>query len=531
MEMLDEEHNPLPQPSGDTNVYNLGSINGHNVVIAGLPRAGNCSAATVMTQMRMTFPNLKYGLLVGIGGGVPKKTEYGMICLGHVVVSAPTGIHSGALQYDHGKAKTGRFERKGCLAPPPTALLNAAREMAVRRQRMDHDPIWENAKRVDSGRRNLRHFKFPGTDNDNLFASDYEHRRLGESCENGGCDLKQRINRPIEEDENSFVVVHRGTIASGELVIKDAKKRDDLAEEHGVLCFEMEAAGVLADFPCMVIRGISDYCDSHKNDVWHGYAAAVAAAYARQLFFQMSIEEQGHANRTPTSFELPFNLSGISEVTQFIARDIELNTIQDILDGTAGRRTAILQGLGGIGKTQLAIAYIKRHRTEYSAMIWLNARDETTIKQSFTHMAEWILRHHPAAAHIEGALESRDLDQILKAVIRWLDEPRNDRWLLVYDNYDNPLLNKHTGKDSKDVSSIEVGVDNDEGKNLAKAFDLRSFLPEADHGAIIVTTRSSAVKLGQIVHLGKLEDIKDGLTVLKPVSGRAGLEKGECFCI
>lgn len=139
MEMLDEEHQPVPQPSGDTNVYNLGSINNHNVVIAGLPRAGNCSAATVVTQMRMTFPNLKYGLLVGIGGGVPTKTECGMIRLGHVVVSEPTGIHSGAVQYDHGKAKAGHFERKGFLAPPPTALLNAAREVAVRRQRMDYD--------------------------------------------------------------------------------------------------------------------------------------------------------------------------------------------------------------------------------------------------------------------------------------------------------------------------------------------------------------------------------------------------------
>lgn len=85
--------------------------------------------------------------------------------------------------------------------------------------------------------------------------------------------------------------MHRGTITSGELVLKDAKKRDDLAQGHGVLCFEMEAAGALTDFPCMVIRDISDYCDSHKNDQWHGYAAAVAAAYARQLFFHMSLEE------------------------------------------------------------------------------------------------------------------------------------------------------------------------------------------------------------------------------------------------
>jgi nucleoside phosphorylase len=87
------------------------------------------------------------------------------------------------------------------------------------------------------------------------------------------------------------VVVHRGAIASGELVIKNGVLRDQLAEQYGVLCFEMEAAGTLADFPCIVIRGISDYSDSHKNNQWHGYAAAAAAAYARQLFFHMPIEE------------------------------------------------------------------------------------------------------------------------------------------------------------------------------------------------------------------------------------------------
>src|SRR4051812_10971645 len=148
IEMLDEEHQPLPQPSGDTNVYNLGSINNHNVVIVGLPQAGNCPAATVVNQMRRTFSNLKYGLLVGIGGGVPVKTDCGMIRLGHVVVSEPTGTHSGAIQYDHGKAKVGHFERKGFLAPPPPALLNAARQMSIWRQRIDCDPISENVKRI-----------------------------------------------------------------------------------------------------------------------------------------------------------------------------------------------------------------------------------------------------------------------------------------------------------------------------------------------------------------------------------------------
>ncbi|KAJ5513441.1 Ankyrin repeat protein [Penicillium fimorum] len=301
MEMLDEEHQPLPQPSGDTNIYNLGSINNHNVVIAGLPKTGNCSAATVVTQMRMTFPRLKYGLLVGIGGGVPVKTDTGIVRLGHVVVSEPIGIHSGAVQYDHGKLRTGHFERKGSLLPPPTALLNAAREVAVKRQRVDHDPIWENVQRIQTDRGSLNRFKFPGLESDYLYKPSYQHRETGISCEEGGCDPHQRIPRPMDDRGEKFVMVHRGTVASGELVIKDAQLRDNLAKEHGVLCFEMEAAGALADFPCMVIRGISDYCDSHKNDAWHGYAAAVAAAYARQLFFHMSVGETIRPNLSSNS--------------------------------------------------------------------------------------------------------------------------------------------------------------------------------------------------------------------------------------
>jgi nucleoside phosphorylase len=291
MDMLDEEHESLPQKPADHNVYKLGSINSHNIVIAGLPTTGNCPAATVVAQMRMTFPNLRYGLLVGIGGGVPVRTETGIIRLGHVVVGTPTGVHSGTVQYDHGKAKDGSFERTGSIPPPPALLLNAARALAVERERLDQDPVWKDAQRPLGRRRGARRFRFPGVANDHLYPQHYTHQQPGKSCTEGGCDSGQRIDRHANEDEESFVVVHQGTIASGELVVKTATLRDRLANQHGVLCFEMEAAGALANFPCMVIRGISDYCDSHKNDQWHGYAAAVAAAYARQLFFHLPEEE------------------------------------------------------------------------------------------------------------------------------------------------------------------------------------------------------------------------------------------------
>ncbi|KAJ9270260.1 hypothetical protein DTO212C5_3754 [Paecilomyces variotii] len=294
LEMLDEEHAKLPQQPADHNVYHLGSISGHNVVIAGMWQAGNPTAATVVAQMRMTFPNIRFGLLVGIGGGVPVVTEHGMIRLGHVVVSKPTGQSSGAIQYDRGKAEDGIFVRTGALAPPPPVLLLAADSLGAQRARSREDPLLQNIQRIDTSLPGLRCYKFPGNNKDYLFPAEYKHLRPRTSCEAGQCDLSQRILRDEDDiyEADRWITVHRGTIASGEVVLKDALKRDLLGQESGVLCFEMEGAGALSDFPCLVIRGISDYCDSHKNDEWHGFASAAAAAYARQLFFHMPMDQK-----------------------------------------------------------------------------------------------------------------------------------------------------------------------------------------------------------------------------------------------
>lgn len=299
IKMLDREHKCLPQPPNDHNVYTLGSIHGHNVVIAGLHSPGNNPAAVVATQIRNTFRRLRFGLLVGIGGGVPTRTERGNIHLGHVVVSKPVGEHSGVVQYDHGKAEVGQFRHTGYVAPPPTVLLNAARAMDVRRAMAREDPLFHHIARIDTTIPGLRRYKNPGAHKDQLFRANYVHSDPNASCRKCGCDSNQLVDRFMEEsDEDSDIanererlVVHRGMIAAGEQVIKHGTLRDELARQHGILCFEMEAAGALADFPCLVVRGISDYADSHKNDRWQGYAAAAAAAYARELFFHMPVEE------------------------------------------------------------------------------------------------------------------------------------------------------------------------------------------------------------------------------------------------
>lgn len=304
MKMLDKEHDRLPQPPQDSNAYTLGEINGHNVIIASLPTPGNSPTAAVITQIKSTFRQVRFALLVGIGGGVPTKTGEGPIRLGHVVVSKPVDEHSGTIQYDRGKAEAeGRFRRTGCLAPPPPVLLNAAQQMDAKRAISSKDPLIDHLRWIKTLKRRVREkYGYPGAKNDYLYNASYTHLNEDVSCDEGGCDLNQRIARPREpedggnfEDEDGssgkYVVVHRGTIASGELVVKDALLRDRLAQQHRVLCFETEAAGALADFPCLTIRGISDYSDSHKNNEWHGYAAAVAAAYARELFFYMPVDD------------------------------------------------------------------------------------------------------------------------------------------------------------------------------------------------------------------------------------------------
>ncbi|PVI01693.1 purine and uridine phosphorylase [Periconia macrospinosa] len=273
-EMLDEEHEDLEQDEHETNIYSLGRIGEHNVVIVCLPAGliGNNPAAAVGMQLRATFRSVRFGLMVGIGGGMPviggeaSGAEVD-IRLGDVVVSQPHLGHGGVIQYDFGKATPSGFERTGFLNSPPTILLGAVsklRSNQVRRRTkiMEHmAKLWR-----------LPEFTREAAGPDVLFKAEC-------SDEHGQDGQVEREPRPNEEP-----VIHYGTIASGNQVIKHAAERDMVSKEFGgVLCFEMEAAGLMNSFPCLVIRGICDYADSHKNKKWQPYAAGAAAACAKEV--------------------------------------------------------------------------------------------------------------------------------------------------------------------------------------------------------------------------------------------------------
>ncbi|EPS40170.1 hypothetical protein H072_6021 [Dactylellina haptotyla CBS 200.50] len=238
-EFLDEEHDlPEQVAAHDNNNYTLGKIGNHNVVIAVLPGGeyGTATAASVARDMLHSFPNIRIGLLVGIGGGAPSKEHD--VRLGDIVVGA-----SGVFQYDFGKIIQDEDFK-------PTRVLDQA-PMILR------------------------------TASDRLFKSDIVHgSSCGDSCSQSASAL---VVRPERDEYDDDPAIHYGIIASGNQLMKHALIRDKLSADRDVLCFEMEAAGLMNHFPCLVIRGICDYSDSHKSKEWQGHAALLASAYAKDI--------------------------------------------------------------------------------------------------------------------------------------------------------------------------------------------------------------------------------------------------------
>ena len=285
-ELLDEEYPPYTTALfNDSNAYTLGRVGNHHVVITCLPkgRYGIASAATVAKDLLRSFESIRVGLMVGIGGGAPGH-QYD-IRLGDVVVGCPVGRSGGVLPYKFGKAVQDKdFEITGNLNSPPTSLLTALSQLEMIHERKGNR-IADTVREMVA--RNLRvreKYQYPGIEKDRWYKSSFTHVDSNVGC-NVSCGhaVPPVIRRPQRPYGPENPVVHYGIIASADQLMKDAVIRDQLSQQHGVLCFEMEAAGLSNDFPCVVIRGICDYSDSHKNDEWQGYAAATAAAFAKEL--------------------------------------------------------------------------------------------------------------------------------------------------------------------------------------------------------------------------------------------------------
>lgn len=289
--MLDEEHGDI-HVNGDG--YCGGRIGQHNVVMAVQPNIGTNAASDLVARMHAAFKNIEYFLVVGIGGGVPYYGSPGaqsQIVLGDVVVSRPMGEYGGVIQYDFGAwIKSGQLSIGGHTDSPPRPLLSATNLLESHHSMSPGTKIpnilQEMRKKIHQSKQ--AEFEDPGPKEDRLFHDNYRHhqRFQDQDCE-GNCDMEQSQRR---QDRGSYSFrqtdtpyIHYGNIGSSNQLQLSAKMRKKLQEKLSVICFEMEGAGVIQGHPALVIRGICDYSDSHKNKKWQKYAAATAAAYAKEL--------------------------------------------------------------------------------------------------------------------------------------------------------------------------------------------------------------------------------------------------------
>ena len=310
--MLDDRHDPpdgFEQHQADTNSYSWGRVGEHNVVIASLPAGvyGITSAATTASNLLSSLPHIRIGLLVGIGGAVARPHEAQDIRLGDVVVGKPTFSDGGVYQYDFGKAGVDQsWEARGRLNKPPQVLLHALASLQAEHEISASaipdilEVMWNKHPQMRTRMaRTVPGYFYVGREKDRLFASDYNHISGQVDCDH--CDPSQEVQR--YERETTHPHIHYGLIASGNTLVKDAQTRDKIIQltQKEFLCFEMEAAGLVDDFPCIVIKGVSDYADSHKNDDWQRYASATAAAFAKEL---LSYVPETQLRTTPRALDV-----------------------------------------------------------------------------------------------------------------------------------------------------------------------------------------------------------------------------------
>ncbi|KAL7924067.1 hypothetical protein ACQKWADRAFT_311398 [Trichoderma austrokoningii] len=371
--MLDSVHDSPPTSPNDSNAYTLGSIGPHNIVMACLPTSfyGTNNAANVASNMARSFPAIRVCLLVGIGGGVPGDID---MRLGDIVVGCKV------MQYDLGKViGDGLFTRTCIPRIPPQDVL---RSISLLRSNHEMKPsrVSSILEEMQTKRPEMAKYACSNHLQDRLFHANYAHDPTKPNCNE--CADSMQVIRALRT--NNDPKIHYGGIASGNQVMKDGITRDRIVKELDVICFEMEAAGLTDHFPCLVIRGICDYSDSHKNKEWQEYSAACAAAYAKELLEVMPtrradvlIDDKGEeALRCRRDLFLTNPLED---------RQVLKRKLGDRVHGTCAWITATEQFRAWMSPGQMA-----RSESQKTNALWLHGNPGTGKSTMAIFLSEWL---------------------------------------------------------------------------------------------------------------------------------------------
>ncbi|RSM13510.1 hypothetical protein CDV31_005808 [Fusarium ambrosium] len=315
-EFWDQDGDQYGRARNDPNTYTTGRIGSSNVVLALLSRMGKTSAASAAASISMSYSGLRMALLVGICGAAPRNGE-NEILLGDVVIS------SSVIEYDFGRQYPDKFIRKDTLQDSHgrpnkdirSLLVTLETDRGLDRLEQGTVSFLRELQAAVSRTKHRGKYGYPGTLEDTLFETSHRHKHHGSPncacrdcfndsdpvcekainspCVNLGCNngpvvdrerlrAKQRAERDGESTAQ-HPTVHIGLVASGDKVMKSAAERDRLSKEEGVIAFDMEGAGVWEELPCIIVKGVCDYADSHKNKKWQRFAAATAASAAKAL--------------------------------------------------------------------------------------------------------------------------------------------------------------------------------------------------------------------------------------------------------
>ncbi|KAI9367893.1 hypothetical protein BJX61DRAFT_550917 [Aspergillus egyptiacus] len=303
-EIWDEGDNVYGKSTGDDNTYTLGRMSRHNVVLVHMPGMGKKEASRAASSLRTSYPGIKLALVAGVCGGVPSGEGGEELILGDVVVS------DGIVQYDFGRQFPDGFSSKAgpeVIGRPSLEIRGILAKLKV----------WRNRQRIEMKLAQYlgdlhqtvgaKRAGYPGIDKDELYHSTYRHKHRHQSacrycsktdevcedarvktCQQLGCERRMLVPRKRLQNASEMGLVpnpkiHFGFVGSGDTVMKSGEHRDETAAHHGIIAFEMEAAGVWDNLPCLVIKGVCDYADSHKNKHWQNYAAAAAAACTKAI--------------------------------------------------------------------------------------------------------------------------------------------------------------------------------------------------------------------------------------------------------
>jgi nucleoside phosphorylase len=299
---FDERYNftDFGKQRGDANFYCTGRLGKHNIVLVCLPEIGKRNAASIASTLRVSFANIELALLVGICGGVPFPSPDTEVILGDVII----GIK--VIEYDFGKQYPGGFQLKGNFMETIGRADRDIRSIiSVLNTKRIKDEFQERHLCHLVNLQKLRNtWQYPGIKEDRLFKTKYLHKHHGHSpemrhgctlcqsnqdsiceqalksdCDTLGCTGEVQRDRLKESDPRPRI--HLGSFASGDTVMKSAEHRDILVEKTEISGFEMEGAAICDSLRCVIIKGVSDYSDSHKNNIWQNYAAATAASCAK----------------------------------------------------------------------------------------------------------------------------------------------------------------------------------------------------------------------------------------------------------